>query len=193
MTACSRIHLAGFLPTALTASRLVLAPAVALLVLQERHFAALVVFALAAGSDLVDGAIARWLGATSEIGARLDPLADKALMLGAAVPLAARGWLPVWLVAAVVLRDLVIVAGAAVYRLRFGSIAIAPTRLSKLNTALEFLVTTLALAVAAGIIAPPAWLAALWVVVLATVLMSGLQYVRIWGAKARRARRSGAG
>lgn len=193
MAASSRIRLVGVLPTALTAARLVLAPAVALLVLQGRHFAALVVFVLAAGSDLIDGTIARWLGVTSEVGARLDPLADKALMLGAAIPLAARGWLPVWLVAAIVVRDLVIVSGAAVYRLRFGSIAIAPTRLSKLNTALEFLVTALALAVAAGIVVPPAWLAVFWVVVLATVLMSGLQYVGIWGAKALRARRAGAG
>lgn len=190
MTACSRTRLAGFLPTALTASRLVLAPAVSLLVLQGRHFAALVVFVLAAGSDLVDGTIARWLGTTSEVGARLDPIADKALMLCAAIPLAARGWLPVWLVAAIVVRDLVIVSGAAAYRVLFGRISIAPTQLSKLNTALEFLVTTLALAVAAGMIEPPAWLASFWVVVLATVLISGAQYVWVWGAKAIGARRS---
>jgi cardiolipin synthase len=188
VNASSRIRLAAFVPTALTAARLVLAPAVALLVLQESYSAALVVFALAAGSDLIDGSIARWLGVSSEVGARLDPLADKALMLGAAIPLAARGWLPVWLVAAVVVRDLVIVSGATAYRLLVGRIRISPTRLSKINTALEFLVTTLALAVAAAILEPPAWLPWLWAVVLATVLISGAQYVWVWGARALAAR-----
>jgi cardiolipin synthase len=180
----SRNRFALVLPTALTAARLALAPAVAMLVLQDRYSAALVVFALAAGSDLVDGSVARWLGVTSEVGARLDPLADKALMLGAAIPLALRGWLPTWLVAAIVARDLVIVAGATAYRLLVGRIRIAPTRLSKINTALEFLVTTVALAVAAAILEPPPWLPWLWAVVLATVLISGAHYVRVWGGRA---------
>lgn len=184
MATARRPGVLAHLPTALTAARLVLAPCVALLVLDGRHFVALVVFALAAGSDLVDGTLARVLGATSEIGARLDPIADKALMLGTAIPLAAQGWLPAWLVGAILVRDVVIVSGAVAYRFLVGRLAVAPTLVSKLNTALELVVTTLALAVAAGVLPDGGWLRPLYAVVLVTVVVSGAQYVWVWGARA---------
>jgi cardiolipin synthase len=172
------------LPTAITGARLVVAPAIARLVLDGKYMAALVVFALAAVSDLVDGALARRLHATSELGARLDPIADKALMLATAIPLAAANWLPVWLVGAILVRDVVIMSGAVAYRFFVGPLTVAPTLLSKLNTALELVVTTLALASAADVLPEPRWMTSAYLAVLATVLVSGGQYVWVFGGQA---------
>ena len=75
-------------------------------------------------------------------------------------------------------------AGAAAYRLVRGDLDIAPTRLSKLNTVVEFTVLLLALAAGAGWIAGGGGLHALFALALATVAASGVQYVWLWGRKA---------
>ncbi len=83
---------------------------------------ALAVFMAAAFSDFADGVIARHYRLVSEFGARLDPIADKFTMLTATVLLAWQGWLPLWLAAAIVLRDVVIAGGAIAYRLVVGHV-----------------------------------------------------------------------
>jgi phosphatidylglycerophosphate synthase len=67
----------------------------------------------------------------------------------------------------------------------------APTWLSKVNTALEFAALAAVLAQAAGFLDAPAWLRPLFAVVFATVILSGAQYVWAWGTKAAAARRAG--
>ena len=111
-------------------------------------------------------------------------------MFVATVALAWHGLVPLWLAVAIVGRDVVIVAGAAVYRLVRGHLDIAPTLLSKLNTAVEFTVLLLALAAGAGWITGGDWLRALFALALATVLASGAQYVWRWSRKAAAARRA---
>jgi cardiolipin synthase len=177
-------------PTLITIARLLLAPAVAYLIIAERYGAALAVFVIAGLSDVVDGAIARRFGLVSELGARLDPIADKVLMLAAAIPLAGQALLPVWLVAAIVVRDVVILAGAVAYRIVVGRIDMAPSLLSKLNTGLELIVITAALLGAAGLPAAFDWLPWLCVLVLVTVVSSGAQYVWVWARKAISAHRA---
>jgi cardiolipin synthase len=180
-------------PNLITLGRLLLVPMLAWLLLGERYVLALAVFLGAALSDFADGAIARRYRIVSELGARLDPVADKLTMLAATVLLALQGWLPAWLAVAIVLRDIVITAGAVAYRLSVGHVEMAPTPLSKINTALEFVVLAAALAHAAELVDASDWLGPLFAMVFATVILSGAQYVWVWGAKAAAQRGAGGG
>ena len=114
----------------------------------------------------------------------MDPLADKLLLVSCFVTL---GWLemiPMWLVALVVLRDLVIVGGAIVFHMRVERLEAAPSIVSKLNTFTQ-IVLVLAVIFSEGVRALPAsWLDVLIVSVLITTLWSGLDYVWTWGRRA---------
>ncbi len=90
---------------------------------------------------------------------------------------------------AIIGRDVVIVGGALAYRAVRGRLDIKPTRLSKLNTAIEFAVLLLVMAVAAGWIDATAWMPPLFVVTFVTVMASGIQYVSRWGRMAFAERR----
>ena len=173
------MHNAGVrhLPNLLTILRLVLVPVIAGAILRRDDGVALALFLSSALSDLADGYLARRFGVTSRLGALLDPVADKASMFSATVLLAWQGHLPWWLAVAIVLRDVVIVGGALAYRRLRGTLRIAPTRVSKINTALEFGVLLAVLAVGAGWLPGGAWLQAAFGIVLATVVASGAQYV----------------
>lgn len=177
------IHMPN-VPNLITLFRLAMVPLLAWLLLRESYTAALLVFMAAALSDALDGFIARRYGLASTLGATLDPIADKLAMLVTTVLLAWHGLLPLWLAVAIVARDMVIVAGAIAYRLLIGALAMTPTRLSKINTTLEFAVLLFTMAVAAQWIGGGTWLTALFSVVGATVVASGAQYVWIWGRKA---------
>jgi cardiolipin synthase len=174
------------IPNLLTLLRLALVPLVAYLLLRGEHGLALIVFFFAALTDLLDGWIARHFKQVSALGAALDPIADKLNMLVATVLLGWQGLLPLWLAIAIVLRDIVIVAGALAYRFTLGPIKIAPTMLSKVNTFVEFTMLLLVMASAARWIEIGRWLPAAFVCVFATVLASGVLYIWIWGWKAVR-------
>src|SRR5262245_9321701 len=100
------------LPNQLTAARLVLAIVLFVLIAQHWWVACVVVFALAALTDWLDGFLARKQGLTSSLGRNLDPLVDKVLICGAYIfllPLGtAGGWLLPWMVTVVVGRELII-------------------------------------------------------------------------------------
>jgi cardiolipin synthase (CMP-forming) len=99
-------------PNALTMSRLALVPFVVRAVLEGRHRTALALFCVAAVTDVLDGATARRFGLGTQAGAYLDPIADKFLLSGLFLALAAAGIVPWWLVAVILGRDLYILAGA---------------------------------------------------------------------------------
>ncbi len=181
------------IPTIITIVRLLLAPVVAYLIIAGNYAAASAVFVAAALSDVVDGAIARRFCLVSELGARLDAIADKVLVLSTALILAWEGLLPLWLAAAIVIRDAVILSGAIAYRVMVGHVEMAPSLLSKLNTALEFGAVTAVMVDASGILDLAAWLPAAFAAVFLTIVLSGAQYVWVWSRKAASARRTGAG
>jgi cardiolipin synthase len=97
----------------LTSLRLVLVPFVILAILNGRHLLALALFAGAALTDILDGAVARRFHLATPAGAWLDPVADKCLLSGVFLALACAGTVPWWLVAVIFGRDLYILAGAA--------------------------------------------------------------------------------
>jgi cardiolipin synthase len=98
----------------LTLLRLVLVPFVILAILDGRHTLALALFAGAAFTDILDGAVARRFHLATQAGAWLDPVADKCLLSGAFLALAGAGAVPWWLVFIIFGRDLYILAGVAI-------------------------------------------------------------------------------
>ena len=104
------------------------------------RWTALGVFALAAARDGLDGYVARRLNQRTELGAVLDPIADKGLLLAAILTLSFSSWryaLPVWFGVLVVARDLIVMTGAVVLVLLQGKIAVRPTWSGKAATALQ--------------------------------------------------------
>lgn len=180
------------LPNLLTGARLVLVPFVLWHLAAGETATAFWLFAAAALTDLLDGNLARLLDQRSVLGAWLDPIADKTMLLSTLLMLVWLAALPVWLGVLVVLRDLVVLLGAAAYRRLTGGLEVAPTWWGKTATAAEFVLVALVLADLAF-----AWgVAFLAYMVLLTGLLvgiSGLHYVRLWSAKtcAWRAARGG--
>ena len=172
------------LPNLITIVRVLLIPVVAFLLLDHDHTLAFAVFLVAALGDWLDGFLARRLNQMSQLGAVLDPIADKMTMMIVAMLLAAQGALPIWLAVVIVLRDAIIVAGAIAFRFVVGYIEMAPTRLSKANTFLEFGVLALVMAQAAGLLDASPWLMPLFIALFASVLVSGAHYVWVWRRKA---------
>ena len=121
-------------PNVLTMSRVALAPLFLVLYVIRDTQAALLVFAVAAATDLLDGMAARLLDQRSRLGAWLDPLADKLLEACALVALAVRGELPWWLPILVLARDAAQFLGAAYLRATRHEVPIAPTRIGKYAT-----------------------------------------------------------
>jgi len=126
------------LPNVISFARLCAVPAAIYLVIDADWGAAFLLFAAAGISDAIDGWLARRRGTTA-LGAALDPLADKALMTGMYVTLAAMGQLPVWLAMLVVFRDVMIVGGVLLLRLYGIAAPTTPLAISKTNTALQII------------------------------------------------------
>jgi cardiolipin synthase len=176
------------LPNIISVLRLVAVPGVAWLILQQRWEAACWLFLAAAVSDGIDGLLARWLNQMTQLGAALDTVADKALGVVTLVMLTQAGAIPLWVTLAILLRDSIIVLGALSYRGLAGHLEIHPTWLGKTHMFAEFVLLTAVLAGLGGLLAVDAWLMPLFAGVFVVAVMSGVQYVWIWGTKARRER-----
>jgi len=145
-TGLARAQGAGIftLPNIISFARLCAVPVAIWLVLHHHFGGAFTLFILAGISDALDGWLARRRGGTA-LGAILDPLADKALMIGMYVTLAAISQLPDWLAILVVFRDLVIVGGVLLLWVASHPTAISPLLVSKLNTTLQIALVALVL------------------------------------------------
>ena len=164
------------LPNAITFARLCAVPVAVWLVLQEDFAFAFWLFAAAGASDAIDGWLARRQG-PSYLGALLDPVADKALLVTMYVTLAAVHVLPDWLAILVVFRDAVILGGIAVLSMLGQPPLIRPLRISKVNTALQIVLVAIAMLLAAtGVSAPLGMWVLCWAVACST-FASGTAYV----------------
>ena len=126
-----------------TSLRLVLVPFIVWDILQGRHMQALVLFAIASVTDLLDGASARHFGLATQAGAYLDPIADKCLLSGVYLALAAARLVPWWLVAVIFGRDLYILLGVAVVLLLTPVRQFPPSRWGKLSTFVQIVTAVL--------------------------------------------------
>jgi cardiolipin synthase len=126
------------LPNFLTLLRIVAIPLFLVYLANGNHAAAFILFLGAGVTDCVDGAVARLTDSGSSLGAMLDPLADKLLLLTSFVVLGVTGAIPLWLVVLLVSRDLIVVLGwVALYLVHQESMTVAPSRLGKVTTFLQ--------------------------------------------------------
>jgi len=125
----------------LTLLRMLLIPAFVILVIYRQLGWALVVFVTAGITDGLDGLIARWSGQYTSLGAWLDPMADKLLLVTTFVVLTLPGLelanrLPIWLTVLIISRDVVIVLTVAIVNLAIGPRTFRPSMLGKIATAI---------------------------------------------------------
>ena len=127
------------LPNGLSGLRLLSAPFLVVLIHQGLWTWAFWGILLASLTDWMDGFLARRLHHESPVGAWLDPLADKMLLMTLFITLGAVGILPLTLIALCVLRDLLIMGGVLVLKFFHKPLVMKPLTSSKLNTALQML------------------------------------------------------
>jgi len=140
---------------------------------------------LAAGiSDAVDGIIAKTFNQVTVLGGYLDPIADKTLLVCTYIAMGYVGYIPMWLVLAVVFRDFVIVSGAISFHTMTNELTMQPIMTSKVNTVAQ-------LALAVEILASEGlgfefgiFREVMIIVVAVTTVVSGAVYVVVWSRKA---------
>jgi cardiolipin synthase len=172
------------IPNIISVGRIILVFPVVWALIEQRFGLALTLFAVAGISDGLDGFLAKRYHWQSRLGGMLDPLADKLLLIATYFSLGWLGALPWWLVALVLLRDVVIVTGAMVYNFHVEAIQAAPSLISKANTFMQILLGLTAV-VHLGVYALPEWvMGALIAIVAITTIASGVGYVVVWSRKA---------
>lgn len=133
------------IPNIITIIRILLTPFFVILLLKGLRFQALLIFFIAGISDGLDGFIARYFNQRTELGAYLDPLADKLLLASAFVSLAVFKMIPPWLAVIVISRDVLIILGIAILTLTEVKYEIKPRWSSKCTTVVQILTILLAL------------------------------------------------
>ena len=173
------------IPNLITIFRLVLIPPVAWAIINEEYKLALILFFIAGFSDGLDGFLARVFNWQSKLGSFLDPMADKTLTIVCFYLLAWNGLIPWWLFAVILLRDVIILGGAAAFHLVTHALEMHPTFLSKINTALQ-IVVILAILYSNGVDPLSSGLLQVLIVLLfITSVISGVLYVLLWSRKTR--------
>lgn len=168
------------LPNLISLARLLLVPAIIWMITAGWNATAFAIFVVAGIGDAVDGFIARHFNQRSELGAYLDPLADKALIVSIYVTLGIIGAVPRWLVILVVSRDIMIIGAVMLSWLLGSPIRVKPLWVSKLNTVAQILFACLVLAsLGIGFSAEPLRIA-LMIAVAALTLLSVAFYLAEW-------------
>lgn len=133
------------LPNIITVARIVSVPAIVWLIITGHMQAAFLLFIAAGISDGIDGFIAKNFNQVTELGAYLDPIADKALLMSIYMALGFRGDLPSSLVILVVSRDILIIGAVVLSLMVERPVAVAPLMVSKVNTAGQIILAGLVL------------------------------------------------
>ncbi|HUI18526.1 MAG TPA: CDP-alcohol phosphatidyltransferase family protein [Alphaproteobacteria bacterium] len=171
------------LPNLITLARLLASPLAVYLILNEAWVASFWIFVAAGLSDALDGFLAKRFDARTLVGGYLDPLADKALLVGVFVVLGYLHHLPNWLVILVVFRDLLIVGGAILMHTLTGSLRMRPLMISKINTGAQFVLPAYVLAQLGLGANREGIVVALIYIVAATTVLSGAAYLVSWSRR----------
>jgi cardiolipin synthase (CMP-forming) len=170
----------AILPNLITLARLLLAPLSVVMIVSQRFASAFVIFVVAGLSDAVDGYIAKRFDLRTELGAYLDPLADKALLVSIYVTLAIVRELPATLAIIVVFRDVMILMAVLISWLLDNPVAIRPVWISKLNTAAQIALAALVLGgKAVGLDPLPGQEFVVWLVAASTIASAAV-YIAQW-------------
>jgi cardiolipin synthase (CMP-forming) len=168
------------LPNLITLGRLVLVPVVISMISAQRWTEACVIFVLAGVSDAVDGWIAKTFDLRTELGAYLDPVADKALLVSIYVAFAIERVLPATLAIIVVARDLMIIGAVMISWLMHKPVEIRPLWISKLNTVAQIGLAALLLGAKAFHFPLATWFDIAVYIVAALTLASLAAYLAAW-------------
>ena len=169
------------IPNFITLGRIISVPIIFWLLLSGQSKIAFIVFVCAGISDAVDGYLAKRFDWRTELGSYLDPLADKLLIVSIFIALGVRNELPLWLVIAVVSRDILIVAAVLLaWLLEHQPVRIKPLAVSKLNTLMQILLAATVLADGAfGLGLDTGRTVLVWITG-ALTLLSLAAYLRAW-------------
>ena len=167
------------LPNSLTIVRILTIPGFLILLTNGRPGAALVLFIAGGITDALDGAIARLTNSKTELGAILDPLADKLLLLSSFCVLALMARVPSWLTVLVIIRDVILLAGYfALFAVSGERMAVRPSVIGKATTFFQLgAVTSVLVGFSWPGAVPPEVQNALFVVAGIATVISGLQYM----------------
>lgn len=178
LPAVGRVRLGHLLklPNIISLCRIGMVPIFLVLLSKDRFTPALYVFVLAAITDALDGAVARWFDIRTELGAILDPFADKLMLLSALVVLTFEHKLPVWLLIVAAIRDIVLVLGYLMISFAAGErFPVRPSIFGKLTTLLLIVCVIGTLAAHFGM-SQRDWYALLYLTG-SVLVVSGIQYL----------------
>ncbi len=168
------------IPNLITIMRFLMVPAVVYALLLGQMMPAFIIFILAGVSDGVDGFVARHFNQQSELGAYLDPIADKLLLVCVFIMLAVLGHLPQWLAILAVSRDVLIIMAVILSSVMGKPVSMNPLFVSKANTAFQIALVGVVLAeLAFDIIFGELHVILVYCVAVLTVL-SAAAYLKVW-------------
>jgi len=171
------------LPNIISFLRIILVAPIVWALLNNHYDLAVILFVIAGISDGVDGFLAKRFDWTSRFGGVLDAIADKLLLVSTFICLWLLAVFPLWLVALIIIRDVLIVVGGVIYNLKVEKFIAEPSVMSKLNTLLQIVLATVGvlslglLNVSAVMIDVLSWAVAI------TVVLSGFGYANTWGRR----------
>ncbi len=155
-------------------------PLIVVLIIEHQTMSAFVLFVIAGITDGIDGFLAKRYDWSSELGAWLDPAADKALLVSIYVTLGLSGAIPPWLVIIVVARDMLIVGGVMLAWMLERPVAMKPLLISKINTVGQILLAALVLADLGLQLGLGNVVNMLIVIIAASTILSALAYLNSW-------------
>lgn len=164
------------IPNIITFIRIVLIPAFVTVLIYKMYNYALTLFIIAGLSDALDGLLARATGQKTKLGAFLDPLADKFLLLTSFILFSVYDWIPKWLVITVISRDLIVTLGWFLVYLTSHNMRVQPTITGKAAITSQFiLIAYILLSINFDSIPSPGnWM---FLTVAALTIASGLHYI----------------
>jgi cardiolipin synthase len=168
------------IPNFITIGRLFIVPLVIMMIVQGSWDAAFLLFVVAGVSDAVDGFLARRFGMGSELGAYLDPMADKALLVSIYLTLAIIGIIPAWVAILVISRDIMIVSAVLLSWLLDNPVEMRPFLVSKLNTFAQIAFAAALLAAKAFDVTFGMWFQLSMWTIAALTLASAAAYLAFW-------------
>jgi cardiolipin synthase len=168
------------LPNIITIGRILLVPLIVWLIVSDQALLAFIAFVIAGVSDGVDGFIAKRFSQTTELGAYLDPLADKLLLVSIYVSLGMQGALPAWLAILVVSRDVLIIGALMLSWLLDKPVEVVPLMVSKANTTVQIVLAAFVLGAHGFGIEAQDLINLLIVLVAVFTVLSAAAYMRVW-------------
>lgn len=171
------------IPNILTLLRVLMTPVIVYMVLTGQAWWAVTLMVIAGITDMLDGAIARYFNQRTTVGAYLDPLADKILLVSLFVSLFFIGKVPLFIFLAVIFRDAIIIFGAIAYEMVTRQLTIEPSLISKATTFMQIFYVSLLLLDMAMPTPEILVLTVMWST-FALTCASGVHYMVIWTHKA---------